>query len=209
MEHRRQQDRGTRSGKSAAAKPLAEPPRKCPRCQSADTKFCYYNNYSSAQPRHFCRACRRYWTEGGALRNLPAGSSHTAAARRAARLSKKLLASSSSSSSVAAASAAHGLKLPPLPRIAGQGFLREYPIGHQTAAIPAMSPVLNPDLVLCSPAATPLLVGVPTAPFLGPPPVGEVELRFLDDFLGGNQEVSGGSSSAGALRPPPSSRSFI
>ncbi|XVF59123.1 hypothetical protein PTKIN_Ptkin07bG0250000 [Pterospermum kingtungense] len=46
---------------------------KCPRCDSANTKFCYYNNYSLTQPRHFCKICRRYWTEGGALRNVPIG----------------------------------------------------------------------------------------------------------------------------------------
>ncbi|PAN49160.1 hypothetical protein PAHAL_9G430300 [Panicum hallii] len=47
----------------------------CPRCRSAETKFCYYNNYSLSQPRYFCRACRRYWTHGGALRDLPFSSS--------------------------------------------------------------------------------------------------------------------------------------
>ncbi|XP_062208366.1 dof zinc finger protein 4-like [Phragmites australis] len=45
----------------------------CPRCESTDTKFCYYNNYNQAQPRHFCKGCRRYWTRGGALRNVPVG----------------------------------------------------------------------------------------------------------------------------------------
>ncbi|KAJ7553371.1 hypothetical protein O6H91_06G095800 [Diphasiastrum complanatum] len=46
---------------------------KCPRCESSNTKFCYYNNYSLAQPRHFCKNCKRYWTRGGALRNVPVG----------------------------------------------------------------------------------------------------------------------------------------
>ncbi|RRT41422.1 hypothetical protein B296_00041357 [Ensete ventricosum] len=46
---------------------------KCPRCDSTNTKFCYFNNYSLSQPRHFCKACRRYWTRGGALRNVPVG----------------------------------------------------------------------------------------------------------------------------------------
>ncbi|KAE8671501.1 Dof zinc finger protein DOF5.3 [Hibiscus syriacus] len=46
---------------------------KCPRCDSPNTKFCYYNNYSLSQPRHFCKTCRRYWTKGGALRNVPIG----------------------------------------------------------------------------------------------------------------------------------------
>ncbi|KAK9051694.1 hypothetical protein SSX86_028322 [Deinandra increscens subsp. villosa] len=46
---------------------------KCPRCHSSNTKFCYYNNYSLSQPRHFCKACKRYWTRGGTLRNVPVG----------------------------------------------------------------------------------------------------------------------------------------
>ncbi|XP_010941869.1 uncharacterized protein [Elaeis guineensis] len=48
---------------------------RCPRCDSRDTKFCYYNNYNTSQPRHFCRSCRRYWTLGGSLRNVPIGGS--------------------------------------------------------------------------------------------------------------------------------------
>ncbi|OWM90346.1 dof zinc finger protein DOF5.4-like [Punica granatum] len=46
---------------------------KCPRCDSMNTKFCYYNNYNLSQPRHFCKSCRRYWTKGGVLRNVPVG----------------------------------------------------------------------------------------------------------------------------------------
>ncbi|GER57680.1 Dof domain [Striga asiatica] len=46
---------------------------KCPRCESTNTKFCYYNNYSLSQPRYFCKSCRRYWTKGGTLRNVPVG----------------------------------------------------------------------------------------------------------------------------------------
>ncbi|XP_057460011.1 dof zinc finger protein DOF3.1-like [Actinidia eriantha] len=46
---------------------------KCPRCDSINTKFCYYNNYNLSQPRHYCKNCRRYWTKGGALRNIPVG----------------------------------------------------------------------------------------------------------------------------------------
>ncbi|KAJ7961457.1 Dof zinc finger protein [Quillaja saponaria] len=53
--------------------PLPEPAQKCPRCESTNTKFCYFNNYSLSQPRHFCKTCRRYWTRGGALRNVPVG----------------------------------------------------------------------------------------------------------------------------------------
>ncbi|MQM07203.1 hypothetical protein Taro_040036 [Colocasia esculenta] len=53
--------------------PQPEPGLKCPRCESTNTKFCYFNNYSLSQPRHFCKTCRRYWTRGGALRNVPVG----------------------------------------------------------------------------------------------------------------------------------------
>eukprot|EP00252_Welwitschia_mirabilis_P024451 TRINITY_DN7268_c0_g2_i1.p1 TRINITY_DN7268_c0_g2~~TRINITY_DN7268_c0_g2_i1.p1 ORF type:complete len:356 (+),score=24.69 TRINITY_DN7268_c0_g2_i1:401-1468(+) len=55
------------------SKPQPEQALKCPRCDSTNTKFCYYNNYNLSQPRHFCKACRRYWTKGGALRNVPVG----------------------------------------------------------------------------------------------------------------------------------------
>ncbi|KAK7306549.1 hypothetical protein VNO77_44497 [Canavalia gladiata] len=46
----------------------------CPRCKSMETKFCYFNNYNVNQPRHFCKSCQRYWTAGGALRNVPIGA---------------------------------------------------------------------------------------------------------------------------------------
>uniref|UniRef100_A0A7N1A6D8 Dof zinc finger protein n=1 Tax=Kalanchoe fedtschenkoi TaxID=63787 RepID=A0A7N1A6D8_KALFE len=54
-------------------RPQPEQAPKCPRCDSGNTKFCYYNNYSLSQPRYFCKACRRYWTKGGTLRNVPVG----------------------------------------------------------------------------------------------------------------------------------------
>ncbi|KAG9140248.1 hypothetical protein Leryth_014688 [Lithospermum erythrorhizon] len=54
-------------------KPNVELAPNCPRCASSNTKFCYYNNYSSSQPRYFCKGCRRYWTKGGSLRNVPLG----------------------------------------------------------------------------------------------------------------------------------------
>ncbi|KAL3536685.1 hypothetical protein ACH5RR_000051 [Cinchona calisaya] len=54
-------------------RPQKEQALNCPRCHSTNTKFCYYNNYSLTQPRYFCKTCRRYWTEGGTLRNVPVG----------------------------------------------------------------------------------------------------------------------------------------
>ncbi|OIV92225.1 hypothetical protein TanjilG_31144 [Lupinus angustifolius] len=55
--------------------PPQQPPQQCPRCDSMNTKFCYYNNYSLTQPRFFCKTCKRYWTQGGTLRNIPVGGS--------------------------------------------------------------------------------------------------------------------------------------
>ena len=46
----------------------------CPRCNSLETKFCYFNNYNVNQPRHFCKNCQRYWTAGGTMRNVPVGA---------------------------------------------------------------------------------------------------------------------------------------
>uniref|UniRef100_A0A0E0DL25 Dof zinc finger protein n=1 Tax=Oryza meridionalis TaxID=40149 RepID=A0A0E0DL25_9ORYZ len=77
--------------------PLPEPGLKCPRCDSTNTKFCYFNNYSLSQPRHFCKTCRRYWTRGGALRNVPVGGG--------CRRNKRTKSSKSSSSTSAAGSA--------------------------------------------------------------------------------------------------------
>lgn len=62
------------SDAGAGAPPASVPENlRCPRCDSSNTKFCYYNNYNLTQPRHFCKTCRRYWTKGGALRNVPIG----------------------------------------------------------------------------------------------------------------------------------------
>ncbi|XP_059438444.1 dof zinc finger protein DOF1.4-like [Corylus avellana] len=69
-------------------------PLKCPRCDSANTKFCYYNNYNKSQPRHFCRACKRHWTKGGTLRNVPVGGG-----RKNKRIKKSTAAAPSATTS--------------------------------------------------------------------------------------------------------------
>ncbi|KAI4975617.1 dof zinc finger protein 4-like [Hordeum vulgare subsp. vulgare] len=68
-----------RGGEAAAQEEV-----RCPRCDSANTKFCYYNNYNLSQPRHFCKGCRRYWTKGGLLRNVPVGGGCRKPKRKAA-----------------------------------------------------------------------------------------------------------------------------
>ncbi|XP_006653686.3 dof zinc finger protein 1-like isoform X2 [Oryza brachyantha] len=88
---------GTGAGSTERrARPQKEKALNCPRCNSTNTKFCYYNNYSLQQPRYFCKTCRRYWTEGGSLRNVPVGGG--------SRKNKR-----SSSSSSAAASTANSV----------------------------------------------------------------------------------------------------
>ncbi|CAN6565986.1 unnamed protein product [Malus baccata var. baccata] len=79
----------TRSVLEKRARPQEQ--LNCPRCSSTNTKFCYYNNYSLTQPRYFCKTCRRYWTEGGTLRNVPVGGG--------SRKNKKSTSSSASVSS--------------------------------------------------------------------------------------------------------------
>ncbi|KAJ3691965.1 hypothetical protein LUZ60_012315 [Juncus effusus] len=70
---------------------------RCPRCDSTNTKFCYYNNYNLAQPRHFCKNCRRYWTKGGALRNIPVGGGTRRGSKRAAGTGSSTITSTSAS----------------------------------------------------------------------------------------------------------------
>ncbi|CAL4898205.1 unnamed protein product [Urochloa decumbens] len=120
--------------------PAAPPPpaamgrEQCPRCASRDTKFCYYNNYNMAQPRHFCRACRRYWTLGGSLRNVPVGGS-TRKRPRPARPSRAIAAA------VAIASAGAAAPSPP-PTPAAGGFLGSLLLGSPLLALGA-APLLE------------------------------------------------------------------
>ncbi|XP_047081807.1 dof zinc finger protein DOF1.5-like [Lolium rigidum] len=79
-------------------------PLPCPRCGSRETKFCYFNNYNVRQPRHLCRACRRYWTAGGALRRVASASPSRRRPRPSARSVAAAAASASASEEAAAES---------------------------------------------------------------------------------------------------------
>ncbi|XP_062201352.1 dof zinc finger protein 2-like [Phragmites australis] len=93
---------GSRHAGTGHPPPPRPPPRQCPRCGSANTKFCYYNNYSHAQPRYRCKACRRHWTEGGTLRDVPVGGG------RKNRRRGKGGATAKASSAATSAAASHG-----------------------------------------------------------------------------------------------------
>ncbi|GFZ12758.1 Dof-type zinc finger DNA-binding family protein [Actinidia rufa] len=45
-------------GLERKVRPQKDQTLNCPRCNSTNTKFCYYNNYSLTQPRYFCKTCR-------------------------------------------------------------------------------------------------------------------------------------------------------
>jgi len=90
---------GAGAGTERRARPQKEKALNCPRCNSTNTKFCYYNNYSLQQPRYFCKTCRRYWTEGGSLRNVPVGGG----SRKNKRSSSSVVPSAAASASTSAA----------------------------------------------------------------------------------------------------------
>ncbi|KAJ6790609.1 putative dof zinc finger protein DOF2.4 isoform X2 [Iris pallida] len=133
---------GSMSDRARMAKiPQPEQALKCPRCDSANTKFCYFNNYSLSQPRHFCKACRRYWTRGGALRNVPVGGgcrrnkrSKSSKSRSSAANNAGGSGASSSSSSTATSGSSvmpssypnHHQHHPQLPYLASLHALSEY-----------------------------------------------------------------------------------
>ncbi|XP_004232067.1 dof zinc finger protein DOF3.4 [Solanum lycopersicum] len=81
--------------------PAPEPEHlPCPRCDSTNTKFCYYNNYNFSQPRHFCKSCRRYWTHGGTLRDIPIGGGSRKNAKRSRTITTNSMNSSCLSSTL-------------------------------------------------------------------------------------------------------------
>ena len=118
---------------------LPQQPVQCPRCDSLNTKFCYYNNYSLSQPRYFCKTCRRYWTQGGTLRNVPVGGG--------CRKGKRARNNSSSSSSVENSSSRSQQPQPPPPP----------PPPHQEVSVQA-----QPNITTMVGARDPSPLGVPS-----------------------------------------------
>ena len=97
----------------------------CPRCQSMNTKFCYYNNYSVNQPRHFCRNCQRYWTVGGTLRNVPVGGGSRKKSRTRPRNDAYLVRTLETTSSSS-----------PLPAVPSDGLLSANSCMQQLSMLP-------------------------------------------------------------------------
>ncbi|KAK9985304.1 hypothetical protein SO802_030255 [Lithocarpus litseifolius] len=170
--------------------PMPETALKCPRCDSTNTKFCYFNNYSLTQPRHFCKTCRRYWTRGGALRNVPVGGGCRRNKRSKGSSSSKSPASSADRQSASAGSASS------IPSHSGAGDmiglssqvpqLRFMAPLHQFTDFPSSEIGLNYGLNYGHPMSTPMgLAG---------------DLNFhLGNALGGSGGGGGGSSHGSLL----------
>lgn len=126
----------TRSSPSSSSileiKKSTKPPKdqlNCPRCKSNNTKFCYYNNYSLTQPRYFCKSCRRYWTEGGSLRNVPIGGG-SRKNRSKSTTTITIMSNSSAPSSSSSSSSDHfNNNNPKLPNYPASQFSSQNPVG--------------------------------------------------------------------------------
>lgn len=126
-------------GGNSNPQPPPPPHQKCPRCDSNNTKFCYFNNYSITQPRYFCKSCRRYWTHGGALRNVPVGGG----CRKNKRVKTSSSQPSSSSEATQAAPSPPPLSSPPV-LVPGQGSF--YPGGTLLSSLTAFQSINQPPV---------------------------------------------------------------
>ncbi|CAI9110078.1 OLC1v1010042C1 [Oldenlandia corymbosa var. corymbosa] len=115
---------------------------RCPRCESSNTKFCYYNNYNFSQPRHFCKACRRYWTQGGALRDIPVGGGTRKNAKRSRTLCSPgvltVAATASATTTSSSSSPAYEYRHTP-PPTATSSLLSPLSADHRGGSIPLLT----------------------------------------------------------------------
>ncbi|KAL0917591.1 hypothetical protein M5K25_012664 [Dendrobium thyrsiflorum] len=92
----------TRSSSSTLSRDHASPSPSDPGppCTTPRSLAITLRAFTLTQPRYFCKGCRRYWTKGGSLRNVPVGGGCRKNRRgKSARLSSDSITSSSSSSS--------------------------------------------------------------------------------------------------------------
>jgi hypothetical protein len=141
------------AGAERRARPQKEKAINCPRCNSTNTKFCYYNNYSLQQPRYFCKTCRRYWTEGGSLRNVPVGGGSRKNKRSSSSVVSPVAATTSAATMPGAAPVGLAAKNPKLMHEGAQDLNLAFPHHNgrglqppEFAAFPSLesSSVCNP-----------------------------------------------------------------
>lgn len=180
---------GIRPGSMAERARLAKIPQpeaalKCPRCESTNTKFCYFNNYSLTQPRHFCKTCRRYWTRGGALRNVPVGGG--------CRRNKRSKGSSGNSSNSNCNSSSRSKSPAAIADLAGAGQVHAGPSTSSSGAAMAS----NSDIISRMTSQLPIL---PPLHHLGSYNSTDIGLNFggIQASMaagGGDMEFHGGSN---------------
>ncbi|KAK4782728.1 hypothetical protein SAY86_007102 [Trapa natans] len=160
--------------------PMPEGPLKCPRCESTNTKFCYFNNYSLSQPRHFCKTCRRYWTRGGTLRNVPVGGGCRKNKRSKGSTSKSL---ASSIDRAAGGSSGGGLSIS-----SGHGDSAAEMLGLGGPQIPALR-LMPPLQYFATDFGSEDQIGMNYS--VCPPPLGPTgDLNFPDtNVLGGESQL--------------------
>ncbi|KZV24982.1 hypothetical protein F511_01952 [Dorcoceras hygrometricum] len=135
-------ERKTTKSSHAGVQPPEPEHLPCPRCDSINTKFCYYNNYNFSQPRHFCKSCRRYWTHGGTLRDIPIGGG----SRKNAKRSRIGVADASSGAVTPFSSPRQDFRR--LPGMSSQ-FLMPITADHGPAAVPFMEVKAGLNLNAC------------------------------------------------------------
>ncbi|CAA0836406.1 Dof zinc finger protein DOF5.4 [Striga hermonthica] len=128
------------------------------------------------QPRHFCKTCRRYWTRGGALRNVPVGGG----CRRNKRSSK-------SKSPAAAATSSSSPSNPTRHQILTTNTTTDNNIDHHitgSTALPEMGPISGLGLGPIRFMPENFGVGMGATTYPGPPDMGfQASVGLLD--LGG------------------------
>ncbi|KAK6938739.1 Zinc finger, Dof-type [Dillenia turbinata] len=179
----------------------------CPRCDSTNTKFCYYNNYNLSQPRHFCKTCRRYWTRGGSLRNVPVGGGARKNPKRP-RITNTTSSSSTSSSSSNAVVSHVPVEKIPISSFGGRTETVPFNLNNAVSADGLSSFLCNPGSVGFL-ALGGLGVGVDVGLGLGPGFVDDLGLGFglgikpcsgwpnLDEIGGGGEAADNGGCGGG------------
>ncbi|XP_062203413.1 dof zinc finger protein 3-like [Phragmites australis] len=190
---------GGGGGGERKPRPAHDHALKCPRCDSTNTKFCYYNNYSMSQPRYFCKACRRYWTQGGSLRNVPVGGGCRKKKRSSGSSSSASASSgSSSSSSKINSTLVPGQPMVPpsttafpnvLPTFVSTGF--ELPRDHHLSLPLAPLPLSSPPPALAPGVGTTTpFMDILTGGFLdGTSSIHQISNGFYGPTTGGGNEM--------------------
>jgi Dof domain, zinc finger len=177
------------SGADGSSRPKLPRPtgiQPCPRCNSTETKFCYYNNYNIKQPRYYCKGCQRYWTAGGTLRDVPVGAGRRRT--KGTRSQEDTLSGGGFSSG----------SLPPYvdPALAAITMAAAVAAKQPTGLIPPMIPPMLPPVI------PPVMPGImphgiiPTLPFPAPVDFSHMAAAVGAGGAGGNGPATNATANA-------------